>query len=263
EVVNGIPIFQTMKWGLYVGEIDLTITNKKVKSYKYANHPVNFKVNGTLVGEKISEDEKTLSNIEKAMKNKDRILSKKIATITNGASIDLKTIRTRENEFGNLLCDAILDYTKADVVLQNSGGINYKESIDNSINRTSLDKAMPYDNSVVTVNLTGREIIKILEYSISRKGYGSFLQVGGIKFMYNSSGEVYELYLNKTQLNRDKTYKVAINSWLAIGGDGYELFKEKKGFVDYCALTREVLYDYLAAKKTVKPVIDGRMKFTN
>ena len=81
--------------------------------------------------------------------------------------------------------------------------------------------------------------------------------------MYNSSGEVYELYLNKTQLNRDKTYKVAINSWLAIGGDGYELFKEKKGFVDYCALTREVLYDYLAAKKTVKPVIDGRMKFTN
>lgn len=262
EVVNGIPIFQTMKWGLYVGEIDLVITDKKIKSYKYASHPVNYKVNGTLVGEKISEDEKTLINIEKAMKNKDKVLSGKIATITDGSSIDLKTVRTQENEFGNLLCDAILDYTKADIALQNSGGINYKESLDNTINRTSLDKAIPYDNSVVTINLTGEEIIKILEYSISRKGYGSFLQVGGIKFMYNSSGEVYELYLNKTQLNKDKSYKVAINSWLAIGGDGYELFKEKKGF-DYYNLTREVLYDYLTAKKTVKPVIDGRMKFTN
>ncbi len=262
EVVNGIPIFQTMKWGLYVGEIDLLITDKKIKSYKYASHPVNYKINGTLVGEKISEDEKTLLNIEKAMKNKDKVLSGKIATITDGSSIDLKTVRTQENEFGNLLCDAILDYTKADIALQNSGGINYKESLDNTINRTSLDKAIPYDNSVVTINLTGEEIIKILEYSISRKGYGSFLQVGGIKFMYNSSGEVYELYLNKTQLNKDKSYKVAINSWLAIGGDGYELFKEKKGF-DYYNLTREVLYDYLTAKKTVKPVIDGRMKFTN
>ena len=261
-IVNNIPIFQVMRWGLFVGEINLVIDNNKLKSYTFASHPVNYKVNGQYVGEKLEEDAATLRNIKSKMRNFDKLSTAKISSVDGGKSFELSNIRFAENEFGNLICDALLDYTKADIAFQNTGGINHNEKIDSlNLNRLSFDKVLPYDNSVVTLNATGDEIIDILEYSISRKGYGSFLQVGGIKFSYDSSGKVKEVLFNDQNIDRDKTYKVVINSWLAIGGDGYEVFKNNPKKFDFTTLTREVLYNYIEKIKVIKPSIQGRINY--
>jgi len=50
---------------------------------------------------------------------------------------------------GNLICDAMLDYTKADVALQNAGGFGDDVLESKNINRMSFDKIIKYDNSIV------------------------------------------------------------------------------------------------------------------
>jgi hypothetical protein len=58
------------------------------------------------------------------------------------------------------------------------------------------------------------------------------------------------------------TYTVAINSWLASGGDGYKIFTELPGKEDLKILHREIVYQYIKKMKIIEPYIDGRINIT-
>ncbi|HOJ64384.1 MAG TPA: 5'-nucleotidase C-terminal domain-containing protein [Spirochaetota bacterium] len=258
-IIGNTKIFQVMKWGLYLGEIDITFENKKITDIQYKAHPVNYKENGVLVGEALEDDPKVLAEITKKMKNYEKLAKKKLTTIEKGKNLSTQGIRERETELGNLICDAILDYTKADIAFQNAGGIEQGQIDPNNITRETFDKIIRYDNSIVTLNLTGSEIKEILSYSMSRIGYGAFLQVSGISFVYSRSSKSFKtIKIKNKELDEDTIYKVAINSWLANGGDGYKIFIDKKK-VDHKKIIREVVYDYIASQKILKPSLNNRI----
>jgi len=247
------------KYGLFVGEIKLTVENKKIIDFQYKLHPVNYKENGNLIGEKIEEDKKTLSGIQAKMKNFNSLMSKKIVTIKSG-NFSMSNIRFEENEFGNLICDALLDFTKADIALQNSGGI-YDASIDiKNITRKSFNDSIKFDNSVVIISMTGSQIKETLEYSCSRAGYGGFLQVAGIKFTYSKgSNQVSNIKINNQDIVQDRKYNVVTNSWLADGGDGHVVFRSIPVKTDLGIFYRDVVYNYLEKQKNYTPILDGRI----
>lgn len=256
--IENTKIFQVMKWGLYVGEIDITF-DKEITDIKYKTHPVNYKENGVLVGEKLEDDPKVLEAIKKKMKDYDKLTKKKLTKVEKGKTLSTQGIRERETELGNLICDAILDYTKADIAFQNSGGIEQGNIDTDNITRNTFDSIIRYDNSIVTVNLTGREIKEILSYSMSRRGYGSFLQVAGVSFVYSKSNNSFKtIKIKNKEIDYDAIYKVAINSWLANGGDGYKIFIDKKK-IDHKRIIREVVYDYIASQKILKPSLNNRI----
>ncbi|OHD16963.1 MAG: hypothetical protein A2Y34_15735 [Spirochaetes bacterium GWC1_27_15] len=259
SIVNNTRIFQAFKWGLFVGEIKLKIDKKKIIDVQYKLHPVNYKEKGVLIGDKLEEDKQVLTAIKGKMKNFDNLLAKKIVTIKDG-NFPIKNIRKDENEFGNLICDALLNFTKTNVAFQNSGGI-IDTTIDISkITRKSFDDAIKYDNSVIVVNMTGAEIKQALEFSTKRMGYGSFLQVAGIRFTYSkTNGSISNIKIQDKELIEDNVYKVTINSWIADGGDGYTVFKNIPFKNDLNILVREVVYDYLEKSGNYKPYIDGRI----
>lgn len=258
-VVGNTRICQAYKWGLFVGEITLIIDNGKIADFKYKLHPVNYKEEGNLVGELIKEDEKVLKKIEKKMPRFEKTLEKTIAEMKEG-KFDTEYVRFKETELGNLICDAVLDYSGADIAFQNAGGIGDVVIEAGDLSRKSFDDVIKYDNSIVLVNMSGEQVLKMLEYSIDKMGHGAFLQVGGIKFKYSKSkNEFSDVTVKGIELDKTKIYKIAINSWMANGGDGYIQFRDDANKVDLNMIHREAVYDYLSKMKLIEPILDGRM----
>lgn len=57
-----------------------------------------------------------------------------------------------------------------------------------------------------------------------------------------------------------RTYKLATNDYLAGGGDGYAVLKSAKVLVgDDGELVDSIVIDYIRAKQTVSPAIEGRI----
>ena len=79
---------------------------------------------------------------------------------------------------------------------------------------------------------------------------------------YDSSkaaGEkVTEVLVNGEALDPDKTYQLATDDFMAIGGDGYEMFKGKTR-TEERGLISDIFENSIKEKGTINPSTDGRM----
>jgi 2',3'-cyclic-nucleotide 2'-phosphodiesterase (5'-nucleotidase family) len=257
--VNNVKVCQAYKFGLFLGEIKLACDGRKITGFEYKSYPVNYSENNILTGEEIKEDEKTLSAIKAKMKDYDKAVYKKIVNIKNGI-LGTDNIRNRETEFGNLICDSMLEYTGADVALQNAGGI-VNDAFDlKNISRKTFNNAIKYDNTIAVLFMTGKQLRDTLQYSVYRKNYGGFLQVAGVKFTYSKSdNQIKEIKISNEPLEDQGVYKVVTNSYLADGGDGHRIFKDIKVRLNLNVLFRETVYDYLENKKNYQPALNDRI----
>lgn len=177
-------------------------------------------------------------------------------------------LRTQETNFANLLADAMREKAGAEIALVNGGGI--RESIDEGeISLYQLNSALPFANSLIVVEMKGDPIYKAIERGLlayPNGTNGAFLQVSGIKYVFDASkpaGErLVEVTYNGEPLAKDKLYKVAISDYLYNGGDNYEEFKDAE-VLDTGELLMNVLADYLREKKVVNPQEDGRIEAIN
>ena len=101
--------------------------------------------------------------------------------------------------------------------------------------------------------------MRSLQYSISRKGYGSFLQIAGIVCDYNSRGQVFNVSKNGLPLEDHIQYRVAVSSWMLMGGDGYGSLKKCPVKTEASMLIREILYNYIEEKEIITVPKGGRI----
>ena len=93
------------------------------------------------------------------------------------------------------------------------------------ITRGAVYEVMPFDNTIVTMELTGAELRLALEQSMR---YGRITQVSGIRCVVDPdapAGErVKELTLaDGSPLDPARTLSVAANNFMASGGDNYDV----------------------------------------
>lgn len=151
-------------------------------------------------------------------------------------------VRTQETNLGDLAADAILAAApNADFALTNGGGIRANIEI-GDITRYDLFTVFPFGNMVATVELTGAQIVYILEAATHAcPGIdGAFPQVSGITFEIHTYIEYEGKYANPTNpgsriqnvcingepIDLDATYVMATNDFLAAGGDTYAILAE-------------------------------------
>jgi 2',3'-cyclic-nucleotide 2'-phosphodiesterase (5'-nucleotidase family) len=149
----------------------------------------------------------------------------------------------------------------ANVAIQNNGGI-----------RTTIPKGkitleqvymlMPFDNNLMTMDLTGAQIIDILEQNAKTEG---MLQVSGLKVVYDMAAaegsRVKELAIGGKPADRSRTYRVTTNDFLAAGGDRFGMFREGKNAVIGDDV-RDAFLDYLKKHSPVYPRTEGRIVVT-
>ena len=265
-------IVQAWEHGKALGVVDLTIKDGKV-----------IRSEGRLLEikpEKGKEDKATLVIVKKYKERVDAVLNERIGETE--VDLDGENVRKKETNLGDFIADMMRRASGADITLINGGGI-----------RTSIKKgevrvkdvyaALPFDNYIVAIKLTGKQIREALEHGVSavEDEEGRFPQVSGLTFKYSSSekrgSRIKEISVGGHPIHPDREYIVATNDFLAVGGDGYKAFGvaiqssrdfsviggmmkgEKVIYSDSGRWLRDVVVEYIKESKRIAPTVEGRI----
>ena len=169
-----------------------------------------------------------------------------------------------ESTIGFLIADSMREASKADVALTNSGGI---KSVLNPGNVTlrNLYEILPFENNLITVELSGYELENLIELSLS-DGKSGFLQSSGIECLYsptNPSGcRIIQIDIGENPLELEATYTVAINDFMYTNSvDWPELAAGKNPQIK--GMIRESFREYLKNRKSISPLEKMNYKESN
>jgi 2',3'-cyclic-nucleotide 2'-phosphodiesterase/3'-nucleotidase len=135
-----------------------------------------------------------------------------------------------EATVGDFITDAMRFASGADIAMQNPGGMR-AELAAGEISRGGIYEVMPFDNTIVTLSLTGADVRRSIEQSLA---HDRVTQVSGIRFAFDMNqpamARVTRLTLTDgSALDDAKRYKVAVNNFMASGGDDYDVLKSNPG----------------------------------
>ncbi|MGI9104539.1 MAG: bifunctional metallophosphatase/5'-nucleotidase [Terriglobales bacterium] len=165
-----------------------------------------------------------------------------------------------ESALGDLIADAMLWKTGAQIAFENAGGIR-TDLAKGPVSRADAIGVAPFINSLVTMNMTGSQIRQVLEQSLTLKV--GMMQVAGLRVTYDLGKPEYHRVVSvqagRGPLEDAQTYPVVTNSFIATGGDHYEMFKGIRPQKDTGLLVSDMLMEYILEKKTVDLPAGGRL----
>ncbi len=182
-----------------------------------------------------------------------------------------EVVRAHETNAGNIVTDALLARSRdagAQIALYNSGGI--RSSIEaGTVAFSDIMEMLPFDNHIVVLEITGRELLDVLEHSVSAAEdlSGRFLQVSGMRFGWDPKSDPGERIRwvevdtegGHKALEQEASYSIVTNSFLAAGGDGYDMLADARRTREMRVPEYAILADYISAHSPVKPEVEGRI----
>lgn len=192
--------------------------------------------------------------------------------------------RDSETNNGDLITDAMLWKVMQNkegltvdadhvVAITNGGGIRAAIK-PGEVTKKDINTVLPFGNTVVTIYITGEELLEVLEASTYSLPVGGFPQVAGINYTistavaYDANAETYpaSTYYGPKSINRvtinsingkefkaDDTYAVVTNDFCAEGGDTYYAFAAATSKFDTGVTLDMAVMDYIT--KELKGVI--------
>lgn len=264
---NGTWIMQAYEWGKYVGQADLSITDEGVKLDSYALIPVNLKVkkkdaNGKTVKdakgksvrvyatEEIAEDEE-LKALLSPFKERGRAGLSVVLGKTDGKlQGDRKKVRFFPTNLGFLIAEAQRNKVHADVAVMNSGGVRASLK-KGDITYKDILKIQPFGNTVCSVQLKGKDLLEYLSFAASQPiDSGAFAQFAGVDIEIKDN-KLMKVTVAGKEIVPDRNYKLAINSYLASGGDGYPKMNGRPGFINTGFVDADALREFIKAKSPI------------
>lgn len=257
---NGTWIAQAHEWGKYVGRADFEYRNGKFKLVSYALIPVNLKKQvKTPDGkttyqpytEEVAEDADMLALLAPFQAFGQQQLSKAIGQIDAQMEGGRDVVRTQPAAIGALLGRAMIKKTQADFAMLNGGGI--RDSLRaGKITRKDVLKVLPFGNTLVTVELTGEEVMDYLNVAAKMTpGSGGFPQFAGIELEIKA-GEVKNVYIKGAPISPARTYRLVLNNFQASGADQYPQLTNHPRFADTGLVDADVLSEFIAANSPIK-----------
>ncbi|CAM2064406.1 5'-nucleotidase C-terminal domain-containing protein [Sulfidibacter corallicola] len=181
------------------------------------------------------------------------------------------TIRRYETNLGSWVADQMRDAIKgkpAQIALVNSGSLRLNDVIPpGNVTRGHLKELLPYATDLVMVSLTGADIDRALQHSVSDwNASGHFLQVSGLKFdhlvaeskaanIHYRDGDAW------VPLDPAATYSVMLSGYIAGGKDGYPHFAEAKRLGEGGDLEKLLMARLkVAGKAGIAPKVMGRIQ---
>ena len=189
--------------------------------------------------------------------------------------------RDSETNNGDLITDAMVWKILQDkesltvdadhVVAVTNGGAIRKAINPGDVTKKNINEVLPFGNTVVTIYITGAELLEALEASTycTPDAIGGFPQVSGINYTistavaYDANAETYpaSTYYGPKSINRvtinsingkefkaDDTYAVITNDFCGGGGDTYYAFAAATAKFDTGIPLDEVVMEYITAE---------------
>ncbi|WP_338845355.1 bifunctional metallophosphatase/5'-nucleotidase [Massilia sp. W12] len=181
----------------------------------------------------------------------------KSAPITNALIGKLEKTVTRtqntagESQMGDIVADIYLNGANgaafgdkgAVIAFSNVGGIRSDLSTSLDVTYGQLFTVMPFGNNLTLLDLTGEQIVRLLEqqWEAPQPANGRIMQVSkGFSYTWDASKPTGaasgagnrvvagSVKLNGVPLEMSKTYRVVVNNFMATGGDNFSVLKQGK-----------------------------------
>ena len=182
-----------------------------------------------------------------------------------------------ESALGDVVADAQLAATSTEtnggavIAFTNPGGIrtDIAKKEDGAVSYADLFASQPFRNQLVTLTLTGTQIRNMLEQQWLDPKRPRILQVSkGFGYAWDNAKPYGErviadrLSLNGHRIDPAASYRVTVNNYLAVGGDGFTVLKQgtaqRFGVYDV-----DALYAYFQANSPIAPTTADRIARLN
>jgi 5'-nucleotidase len=267
--IDGRLVTSGDKFGTLVTAIDLKLdrTTRDVISAKADNVIVRI---GAL-----AKDPEQTALLESYDKFAAPIANRKAGSITE--TLSRTPNEAGESPLGDIIADAQLAATASEangaavIAFTNPGGIriDIAKKDDGTVTYGDVFASQPFRNQLVTLTLTGAQIKTMLEQQWLDPKRPRILQVSkGFSYAWDNTKSFGEhvvaerMTLNGQRLEPAKNYRVTVNNYLAVGGDGFSVLKEataqRFGIYD-----SDALYVYFQANSPIAPAAANRIARLN
>jgi 5'-nucleotidase len=148
---------------------------------------------------------------------------------------------------------------RTDIVRKEDGAVTYAE----------LFASQPFRNQLVTLSLTGGQIRNMLEQQWLDPRRPRILQVSkGFRYTWDAAKPYGEhviaasISLNGELVDPLRSYRVTVNNYLSVGGDGFTVLKEGTA-QRFGVFDADALYTYFQANSPIAPVATERIARLN
>lgn len=172
---------------------------------------------------------------------------------------------TWQTPIGNMFADATLQYSDKvyvkrsgkhlDLVMLNAGGVRTIIPKGDITTRLAYE-IMPFENSVVAVDMTGTQLLELVQYIITEKKPHP---IAGLSFAIDKNNQPQHILVAGKPLVPAQVYHVATNDYLYNGGDNMLFFKKSGPKTDLDYKLRNVLIDYFTDTDTIRAAKDIRI----
>ncbi|WP_333893926.1 bifunctional UDP-sugar hydrolase/5'-nucleotidase [Atlantibacter subterraneus] len=247
--VGNTLILSTDSGGIDIGKLVLDV-NPKTRSHTVKSFELK-----TLFADEWKPDPVTQQTIDKWNKQLQQTVSQQIGE----TPIALTRAYGESSSLGNLFTDAMMAAAPdAQMAVTNSGGLRADINA-GEITLGDVISAFPFPNELTVMDLNGKQVRNLMEHSASLSN-GVLQASKGVMMRYDThkalGARVTLLTLNGKPIVDNQVYRVATNSFLAPGGDGFMAFtegtnKQVRGGYNLS----DALIDYLKAGNKIDPAV--------
>jgi 5'-nucleotidase len=177
-----------------------------------------------------------------------------------------------DSALGRLIADAQLSATSREgavVAFTNPGGMRSDLRFGTAaglVTYADLYAVQPFGNALVTMTLTGAQLKQLLEQQWSARGSerARILQPSrGLTYAWSPARPAGDrvladsLRLNGRRVESAQNYRVTVNDFLALGGDGFSVLREGTGAVGG-PLDIDALTQFVRTESTQRPLVPDR-----
>jgi 5'-nucleotidase len=245
--IDGRPVTSADKYGTIVTTIDLVLDPK-------TRDVTSAVANNVIVRPSFAKDPRQTALIEQYEKLVQPLAKRVVGRI--GGALSRETAPNGESVLGQVIADAQLAATRrpedggAQIAFMNPGGIRSALPMpaDGLVRYDDLFSVQPFYNNLVTMTLTGAEIVQLLEQQWQTAGGGArmLLVSRGFSYTWDAARPVGQrvvpgsVKLGGQPIWPGDTVRVTVNSFVAGGGDSFSVFKQgrdpRTGVMDVDAL---------------------------
>lgn len=251
------------EWGRYLGDALVTVAPNGNISVESTLHEIREGVT--------PRDDALHTYIEDNW----QFLLNRLGTVLGQIGNDLLPIgevawtNSYEFPFGNLVTDAMLESVPVsgpppEIAIFNNNSIR-QAILAGDVTMLDLKQALPFENQLVYMTLTGEQLAAIVEETTFDK-HPNKLSFAGLNYIFDpgqpAGARVTAITVGGEDMDRSRSYRVVTNDFLAGGGDQWSLFTQDQQLQERVlgTLAEDALAAYIRHYGTVWANIEGRIR---
>jgi len=231
ERVNGAIIVQAWAYLSHAGVVDLEVDPSSKKVLSSSGRLEKLWV------DELGEDK----NVSEIVKRYQAEVGKELDEVIGSSEQELVRSYKEEDQVGRWMTDCMRKWSKTDVAIQNGGGI--RANIPKGpIALRNMFEVMPFMNFVVSVNMTGKDVLALFDRGVS--GEIGMIEISGARFEYDSTApagkRIKNAWIGGERLDPEKYYSLSVPDFITEGGDDYD-FSRATDKAEHPTLIRDLL----------------------